>query len=153
MKQLLNSLLFLALIILSISCNKDKNNDPVLTRDTYIGTYSGTITSMVTANGELIYFLEEPETKTIEKGISENEIIIGKGTELELRATIDNNILSIPGQSKHILIESAGVNINFSLIGQGILGSDNVLTISTSGTQKIDEIYYKWIIIDKLKKE
>jgi hypothetical protein len=153
MKNLINIVLIVFILVLSNSCNKGNDVTPVSVRDGFVGTYSGTLTYMVTSNGEIIDYHETPETKIIEKGFSENDLIIGKGTDFELNATIDGTKFIIPGQIKHLTTGAGGLEFNISILGQGILGKNNELTISISGTEEFDKSFYKWTIIDRLKKD
>jgi hypothetical protein len=153
MKNLINIVLIVFILVLSNSCNKGNNEDPVSVRDGFVGAYSGTLIYMVTSNGEIIDYHETPETKIIEKGFSDNDLIIGKGTDFELNATIDGAKFIIPGQIKHLTTGTGGLEFNISILGQGILGTNNELTISISGTEEFEKSFYKWTIIDRLKKD
>lgn len=152
MKNLLNIVPIVFLVVFSNACNKGNDEDPVSIRDGFVGNYTGTLISMVTKDGEIIDYHESQETQTIEKGFSETELIIGKGTDLELNASVDGKIFLIPGQIKHLKTGAGGLDFNVSLLGQGIIGANNELTISISGAEEFEKSFYKWTIIYKLRK-
>lgn len=153
MKNLINIVLIVFILVLSNSCDKGNDETPGSVRDGFVGTYSGTLTTIVTKDGGIIDFHEGPETQTIEKGFAETDLIIGKGTDLELNASVDGKIILIPGQIKHLTTTPGGLGFNVSLIGQGILGASNELTITISGAEQYENSFYKWTIVYKVKKD
>lgn len=153
MKNLINIILIVIILVLSNSCKKGNNEDPGSVRDGFVGTYTGTLISMVTKDGEIIDYHEAPETQTIDKGFAESDLIIGKGTDLELNASVDGKIFLIPGQIKQLTTGAGGLDFNVSVLGQGIIGANNELTISISGTEEYEKNFYKWTIVYKLKKD
>jgi len=142
--------LILSLIILFISCKKDE--ETVTGPDLFIGSYTGIRTTMVIANGEFIEFSEIPITKTIEESTLLNGLILGKGTDMEFNASVDGSIFLIPGHSKHFVLENSGVDINFSITGQGLWNKEKKLAITYGSYEKIDNTEYKLTIAETLTK-
>jgi hypothetical protein len=140
------------LIIITYSCNKG-NDDAIITRDDYVGNYSGKQTVVIYVDEKLIQFHEEDVSITVEKGTAENEIIIEKGTESEITATVDGRTLSIPAHNKLISIEISNMETIMTVQGQGNLNSSNELNININGTKEIDDKIYKWIVVDNIKKD
>ena len=141
------SILFLSVLL--FSCKKD---DEIVTGpDLFVGSYTGTNTTILDENGVWIEFSEAPITKTIEKGSGTNDLIIGKGTDLEFNASIDGQIFLIPGHQKHF-ITGTGIDISFSITGQGLWNNKNELNITYSGYTKIDKTEYKITIAETLKR-
>lgn len=153
MKNLINIVLIVFILVLANSCDKGNNEDPVSVRDGFVGAYSGTLTTIVTKDGGIIDFHEGPETQTIEKGFAETDLIIGKGTDLELNASVDGKIFLIPEQIKHLTTGAGGLDFNVSVLGQGIIGTNNELTITISGAEQYENSFYKWTIKYQLKKD
>lgn len=142
--------LVLVLIALFISCKEDE--EIVTGPDLFLGSYTGIRTTMIVANGEFIEFSEIPITKTIEGTTVPNGLILGKGTDMEFNASVDGSIFLIPGHSKHFVLENSGVEINFSITGQGLWNKENKLTITYGSYEKIDKTEYKLTISESLTK-
>lgn len=139
----------LILVLAFISCQKDE--EVVTGADLFVGSYSGTVTTMLVANGEFLEYKEVQTTKTIEKGSGENDLILGKGTDMEFYASVDGNLFLIPGHIKHYIIEKSGVEVNFSVTGQGIWSADKkTLTITYGSYVKEDDLEYKLTIVESL---
>lgn len=152
MSNLCYCFIFTALIVLSTSCNKE-NEEVVPDRDQFIGSYTGTMTSMLDANGVPVDYDIVPVNKTIEKGIADDEIIIGRGTNFEFNASVDGTIFLISGHVKSLTIGKDGIPFNVSISGQGVIGPTKELIITYTGTENYDDIMYKWTIVEKLIKD
>jgi hypothetical protein len=152
MKKLLYFFIFTTLAVISSSCHKQNDEVMAAASDKFIGNYSGTKTTLVDADNVLISYTEGATTKTIEKGVDDNDIIIGKGTDLEFHATVDGTSFQIPGQVTSFLLEKQGIAIDVSILGQGILNAENELTITYTGTDTYEKTVYKWTIVEKLTK-
>lgn len=150
MKNLLYYFVFTALIVISSSCKKEV---PVSNRDQFIGSYSGTMTTMLVADGVIIDYDLVAVTETIEKGIGDDGIIVGRGTDSEFSASVDGTIFLIPGRAKQVTVGEGGLVFNITLLGQGVLSPNKELTITYSGTENYDNIVFKWTITEKLTKD
>lgn len=151
MKNSIYHIIFIALIAFSTSCQKDKAL--VSDRDKFVGSYTGTMTTMLVADEEIIDYNVVAITKTIEKGIADDEIIIGRGTDSEFNASVDGTIFLIPGRAKQVTVGEGGLVFNITLLGQGVLSPNKELTITYSGTENYDNIVFKWTITEKLTKD
>ncbi|GEM_PF-2532013 len=151
MKNLIYFFLFAALPVFTSSCKKDAV--PLSDRDKFVGSYTGTMTTMLDADGEIIDYDIVPVTETIEKGVADDEIIIARGTELEINTTVDGTIFLIPGHIKHLTVGNDGFAFDITLLGQGILSQEKELTVTSSGTTKYEDTVFKWTITEKLTKD
>lgn len=144
MKKFLSILVFVSLFV---SCQKD--DEKATGPDLFVGSYSGSSTTMLVANGDFLEYIVTPITKTIEKGSEANELVVGKGTDMEFNASVDGRQFVIPGQIMHYFVKKSGVDLSFSLTGQGIW-SNNELTITYGSYVKIDNVEYKLTIVESL---
>ena len=150
MKTSLYYFIFIALIVLSSSCKKEA---PVSDRDQFIGSYTGTMTTMLVADGDIIDYDVVPKKETIEKGIGDDGIIVGKGTESEFSSSVDGTIFLIPARAKQVSVGEGGLLFSITILGQGVLSQNKELTITSSGTENFDDVVFKWTITEKLTKD
>ena len=151
MKNLNNLFLFAVLLLFASSCKKDTVQ--LSDRDKFIGTYTGTTTTMLVADNEIIDYEIVATTKIIEKGLAEDEIIVGRGSDFQFDTSVDGTIFLIPGHEKHTLIGSDGLEFDVPLLGQGILIQEKELTITSSGEAKYEDTVFKWTITENLIKD
>jgi hypothetical protein len=151
MKNPINLFLFATILLFASSCKKDAVQ--LSDRDKFIGTYTGTTTTMLVADNEIIDYDIVATTNVIEKGFAEDQIIVGRGSDYQYNTSVDGTIFLIPGHKKHILIGSDGIEFDVPLLGQGILSQEKELTITSSGEEKYEDIVFKWTIIEKLTKD
>lgn len=151
MKNLIYFFLLAALPVFTSSCKKEAV--PLSDRDKFIGSYTGTMTTMLNADGEIIDYDIVPITEIIEKGVADDEVIIGRGTALEINTYVDGTIFLIPGHIKHLTVGNDGFAFDITLIGQGVLSQEKELTITSSGETKYEDTIFKWTITEKLTKD
>ena len=151
MRNLFYCFLLAAIPVFTSSCKKEVVQ--LSDRDKFIGTYSGTTSTMLTADNEIIDFQTVASTQTIEKGSADDEIIVGRGTDFEINTYVTGTIFLVPGHTKHVIIGNDAMAFDINLLGQGVLDQGKELTITSSGEAKYEDIIFKWTIIEELTKD
>ena len=151
MKNLIYFFLLAAFPIFTSSCKKETVQ--LSDRDKFIGTYTGTTATMLTADNLIIDYSIVPSTQTIEKGSASDEIIVGRGTDSEVNTYVTGTIFLVPGYSKHLIIGNEAMAFDIIVLGQGVLDQEKELTITSSGETKYENSIFKWTIIEKLTKD
>lgn len=120
-------LVFLLFAVVFNSCTKD---DP-LDREKFIGSWTGTMTTVTRFNGTVYENSSEMTTETFDAGADPDLILIGKNTDNELKATVSGSSFVIKNQAKFIRM-SDGTNLEVAVTGNGVLSASGVLTMSYS---------------------
>jgi len=123
------SLLLLALTVLFCSCSKD---DEALDRDKFIGVFTGTMNIELTASGITPITDTSSETIEIMPGGNDNQVLISGLNESAVTAIISGNSISIPEYNCYLSVDGTDYS-QFAFSGNGVLSSNNVLTITLSG--------------------
>lgn len=120
--------LFLFAVLFTIVFAGCKKDDPVLDRVKFIGSWTGTETMVVKIDGQTVSTETEAATEVIDAGVDANQVLFAKNTDDEIKATISGSSLTIPNQTKFANYDGTVISAEFS--GQGILSSNNVLTLT-----------------------
>lgn len=137
-------------VVALFSCKKD---DPVTGPDLFAGTYSGRITTLLTVDGASVQFSEVPTTKVIERVNGTENLVLGKGTDMEFNANVENQVLKVLGRSFSIFYENKNMTLNFLITGQGRWMDKKELRITYSDVLKIDNTNYKLTIEESLHRD
>lgn len=139
-------LVILLTTILFVSCKKD---DPVLERDKFIGKWSGNLETSIKLNGQDIQYETIDIIETITAGAEANQIVFAKGLVNEMSATIADSTFTIPEQIHYDIFNEK--IYESSIVGQGVLSKDNVLTISSQQITVNNGNKIEWIFTERLK--
>ena len=139
-------LFILLTTVLFVSCKKD---DTILERDKFIGQWIGKLETTIKLNGQNVQYKTIDIIETIDAGLDANQILFSKGRTNEMSATIADSTFTIPEQIHYDIFNE---KIYESLIvGQGFLGKDNVLNISSQQFTVQDGNKIEWIFTERLK--
>lgn len=138
-------------IVVLFSCKKD--DDPVTGPDLFAGNYSGRITTLLTVDGVLVQFSENPITKMIERVNGTERLVLSKGTAMEFEAVVEGIVLKIQGRPLPFLYETKDLTVNFLVSGQGVWMDKKELRITYGNVVKIDNSIYKLTIEESLHRD
>lgn len=132
--------------ILFVSCKKD---DPVLERDKFIGQWIGKLEKTIKLDGQNVKYETINIIETIDIGTDANQIVFAKGLVNEMSATIADSTFTIPEQIHYDIFNEK--IYESSIVGQGVLSKDNVLTISSQQITVNNGNKIEWIFTERLK--
>lgn len=132
--------------ILFVSCKKD---DPVLERDKFIGQWIGKLEKTIKLDGQNVKDETINIIETIDIGTDANQIVFAKGLVNEMSATIADSTFTIPEQIHYDIFNEK--IYESSIVGQGVLSKDNVLTISSQQITVNNGNKIEWIFTERLK--
>lgn len=141
-------LVILLTTVLFMSCKKG-DPVPVLERDKFIGEWIGKLEKTINLNGQNIQYETIEIIETIDVGLDANQILFSKGRVNEMSATIADSTFTIPEQIHYDIFNEK--IYESSIVGQGVLSKDNVLTISSQQVTVQDGNKIEWIFTERLK--
>jgi hypothetical protein len=139
-------LVILLTTVLFVSCKKD---DPVLERDKFIGQWVGKLEKEIKKNGKDVKNETIDIIETIDAGSDVNQILFSKGRINQMTATIVDSTFTIPEQIHYDTYNDK--IFESSIVGQGILSKDNVLTITSQQVTVYKGDKIEWICTEWLK--
>lgn len=143
--------LLIAMFLLVVVVSGCKKDDPVLDREKFIGSWTGTATTVFKSNGSFVDSETTAITENFDTGADLNQILLGKNTEDELKAIVSGSTFTITQQSKFMKMDD-GVNVEIKISGTGVLSSNGVLTLSGLMEGTYQNINMSWTTVETLNK-
>lgn len=146
----MKQLFFFFTLIFLIGFSSCKKDTPAPDREKFIGTYSGTQTITTYIDNQLNGTTTEAGTESITAGTFDNQVIIGKGSNNEMTATVQSFVLSMNTQPVFVKMDN-GTTLNFSTSGTGLLSGKN-LTLDFEMKSNSSGTYYRYVVKETLVK-